>query len=186
MIELFKKYVDWKILAHFLENPTTSFHVKELARAIHVSPGSVSVAVKLFERGRFLLEEKRGPMHIYKLNLEHPAINSIKKAYGMIKVLEAKPEKRFLAVDENIISLALVGSYADGSYDERSDLDFLVITPSKRDFGEASRNLETELKVEVNISIFKLSQWRQLARRGDAFYKRVVENHVLLYGGGLG
>jgi len=30
LIELFEKYVDRKILAHFLNNPTTSFHVKNL------------------------------------------------------------------------------------------------------------------------------------------------------------
>jgi predicted nucleotidyltransferase len=88
--------------------------------------------------------------------------------------------------DENIISLALVGSYADGSYDEKSDLDFLVITPSRKNFADLGRKFEAEFGAGVNVTVFKLSQWRQLARSGDALYKKVVESHVLLCGGGLG
>lgn len=185
MIELFEKYVDWKVLAHFLRNPTASFHIKELARILKVSPGSISTAVKKFELDGFLTKEKKGLAHLYKLNVEHPATSSMKRAYGLIRVLELKLVEKFLEVDENIISLALVGSYSDGSYDEKSDLDLLVITPSRKDFGELGRKFEVGFGAGVNITVFKLSQWRQFARRGDALYKRIVENHVLLHGSGL-
>lgn len=185
MIELFEKYVDWKILAHFLNNPTTSFYIKELARILKVSSGSASTAVKKFELDGFLTKEQKGLAHLYKLNVEHPATSPMKRAYGVIRVLELTPIEKFFKIDENIISLALIGSYSDGSYDEKSDLDFLVITPSKEDFGELGTTLETEFGARVNITFFKLSQWRQFARRRDALYKRIVENHVLLHGSGL-
>jgi len=185
LIELFEKYVDWKILAHFLNNPTTSFHIKELGRILKVSPGSASTAVKKFESDGFLTKEQKGLAHLYKLNVEHPATSPMKRAYGAIRVLEMKPIEKFFKIDENIISLALIGSYSDGSYDEKSDLDFLVITPSKEDFGELGTKLETEFGARVNITVFKLAQWRQFARRRDALYKRIVENHVLLHGSGL-
>lgn len=186
MIELFEKYVEWKILGHFLRCPTSSFHVKELGRILKVSPGSVSTAVKRFESDGVLIKEERGLAHLYKLNLEHPVTTAMKKAYGVIRVLQLRPTERFLDGDENIISLALVGSYADGSYDEKSDLDFLVITPSGKNFADLGKKLEVEFETGMNITVFKLSQWRQLARRGDALYKKIIESHVLLYGGGLG
>lgn len=186
MIELFEKYVEWRILGHFLRYPTSSFHVKELGRALKVSPGSVSTAVKRFESDGILIKEEKGLAHLYKLNLEHPAVVAMKKAYGMIRVFQLRPAERFLERDENVISLALVGSYADGSYDEKSDLDFLVITPSRKNFAELGRKFEVEFETGVNITVFKLSQWRQLAKRGDALYKKIAESHVLLYGGGLG
>lgn len=186
MIELFEKYVEWRILSHFLRHPTSSFHVKELGRILKVSPGSVSTAVKRFESDGILIKEERGPVHLYMLNLEHPAAAAMKKAYGIMRVLQLRPVERFLERDENIISLALVGSYADGSYDEKSDLDFLVITPSRKNFADMGREFEAEFGTGVNVTVFKLSQWRQLARRGDALYKKIVESHVLLHGGGLG
>ncbi len=66
MIELFRQYVKWKILAHFMSNPNTSFHIKQLARIINVSPASVSGAVKSFEKDGLLLKEEKGLAHIGK------------------------------------------------------------------------------------------------------------------------
>jgi hypothetical protein len=52
-------------------------------------------------------------------------------------------------------------------------------------FIRATKRLEEELEKEVSLSVLKLSEWRTMAKKGDAFYKRVVENHILLYGGGI-
>ena len=110
----------------------------------------------------------------------------LKKAYGFAFVLSSKPKEKFLEIDPNIISLALFGSYAEGSFDEKSDIDFLIVTgASKEMFIKAAKRLEEELEKEVSLSVLKLSEWRAMAKKGDAFYKRVVENHILLYGSGL-
>lgn len=186
MIELFKKYVQWKILAHFMENPNTSFHIKQLARELGVSPASVSSAVKSFEKDGLLSKEEKGLAHIYRLNPDNSMVAPLKKAYGIAFVLSSEPREKFLEIDPNIISLALFGSYADGSFDEKSDVDFLIVTPTKKEMLiKAVKRLEEELQKEVSISVFKLSEWRTMAKKGDAFYKRIVENHILLYGSGL-
>lgn len=169
-----------------MENPNTSFHIKQLARVLGVSPASVSNAVKSFEKDGLLSKEEKGLAHIYRLNADNSVIAPLKKAYGIAFVLSSKPKEKFLEIDPNIISLALFGSYADGSFDEKSDLDFLIVTPSRKEIPiRAVRGLEEELQKEVSISVFKLSEWRAMAKKGDAFYKRIVENHILLYGSGL-
>ncbi|MCZ7371940.1 MAG: nucleotidyltransferase domain-containing protein [Candidatus Methanoperedens sp.] len=186
MIELFRKYVQWKILAHFLANPNTSFHIKQLARVLDVSPASVSNAVKSFEEDGMLSKEEKGLAHIYRLDSDNSVVAPLKKAYGITLVLSSKPKETFLEIDQNIISLALFGSYADGSYDEKSDMDFLIVTPTRKEILiKAAKRLEEELQREVSISVFKLSEWRAMAKKGDAFYKRIVANHILLYGSGL-
>ncbi|ATZ61313.2 MAG: nucleotidyltransferase domain-containing protein [Methanosarcinales archaeon Met12] len=186
MIELFEKYVDWKILAFFLRNPTTTVYVKELARRLHVSPGSVSKAVKRFAMDNLLLKEEKGLAHLYKLNNESAIVKSLKKAYSLMRIHELKIADKFLDADENIISLALYGSYATGDYDEKSDIDLLAITPSGRYIFTALINdLERDLVVEISLEVSNLSQWRSLARKNDVFYRRVIENHVLLRGSGL-
>ncbi len=186
MIELFQKYIAWKILAHFLKYPTTKYYIKELARELKVSPGSVSTTVRMLETDKILERDEIGQTHLYKLNQEHPAATSLKKSYTLIRILEADFINRFLITDENIISLALYGSYAKGDYDEKSDLDVLIITSSKKDiFNVIGMELRDELEITLSMSIFRLSQWRQLSKKNDAFYRRIVENHVLLYGSGL-
>ncbi|VVB93160.1 Nucleotidyltransferase domain protein [uncultured archaeon] len=186
MIELFRQYVKWKILSHFLANPNTSFHIKQLARMLNVSPASVSSAVKSFEEDGLLSKEEKGLAHIYRLDSDNSMVAPLKKAYGIAFVLSSKPKERFLEIDPNIISLALFGSYAEGSFDEKSDIDFLVVTNAgKENLINAAKILEEELEKEVSLSVVKLSEWRDMAKKGDAFYKRIVDNHILLYGSGL-
>lgn len=186
MIELFRKYVQWKILAHFLANPTAVFHIKQLARLLSVSPASVSNAVKSFEEEGLLSKEEKGLAHIYGLNADNSVVAPIKKAYGIAFVFSSRPKEKFLEIDPNIISLALFGSYADGSFDEKSDIDFLAVTPARKEaLISAAKIMEEELQKEVSISVFRLSEWRAMAKKSDAFYKRIVENHILLYGSGL-
>ena len=186
MIELFRKYVQWKILAHFMENPNTSFHIKQLARIIAVSPASVSSAVKSFEEEGLLSKEEKGLAHIYRLNSDNSVVAPLKKAYGIAFVFSSRPKEKFLEIDPHIISLALFGSYAEGSYDEKSDIDFLAVTPTRKEnLIRTVKDIEEILKKEISISVFKLSEWRAMAKKSDAFYKRIVENHILLYGSGL-
>jgi len=186
LIELFKKYVQWKILSHFLDNPNTSFHIKQLARILNVSPASVSSAVKSFEKDGLLSKEEKGLAHIYRLNADNRMVAPLKKAYGIAFVMSSKPKEKFLDIDPHIISLAIFGSYAQGSFDEKSDIDFLVITSTRKEnLIISAKRLEEELKKEVSLSVFKLSEWRTMAKKSDAFYKRIVENHILLYGSGL-
>lgn len=186
MIELFRQYVKWKILSHFLANPNTSFHIKQLARILKVSPASVSSAVKSFEKDGLLSKEEKGLAHIYRLDSDNSMVTPLKKAYGIAFVLSSKPKEIFLEVDPNIISLALFGSYAEGSFDEKSDIDFLVVTGARKEkLINAAKRLEDELEKEVSLSVLKLSQWRDMVEKGDAFYKRIAENHILLYGSGL-
>jgi predicted nucleotidyltransferase len=186
LIELFRTYVKWKIMAHFLSNPNTSFHIKQLARILNVSPASVSGAVKSFREEGLLSKEEKGLAHIYRLDSDNSVIVPLKKAYGIAFVLSSKPEEKFLEIDSNIISLALFGSYAQGNFDEKSDIDFLIVTSARKElFIQVAKRLEEELEKEVSLSVLKLSEWRTIAKKGDAFYKRIVENHILLYGSGI-
>jgi predicted nucleotidyltransferase len=186
LIELFRTYVKWKILAYFLANPNTSFHIKQLARILDVSPASVSSAVKSFEEDGLLSKEEKGLAHIYMLNFDNSMVEPLKKAYGIAFVLSSKPKEKILEIDSNIISLALFGSYAEGSFDEKSDIDFLLVTSARKEmFIQAAKILEEELDKEVSLSVLKLSEWRAMANKGDAFYKRIIENHILLHGSGI-
>lgn len=186
MMELFRGHVDWRILSFYLENPSGSFYVKELSRKLRVSPSSVSKTVKLLRHDKVLVMERKGLAHLYRLNEELPSVRMLKSAYVLIKLKDCKLVDRFLEVDNSLISLALYGSYAAGAYDERSDLDLLVITQKKKNvFHEPIRKLEEKLGVEISLDAFTLAQWKNLAKSNDPFYRSVVDEHVLLYGGAL-
>jgi uncharacterized protein len=186
LIESFNKYVDLKVMGYFLLHPNTSINVNELARALKVSPTSVNNAARSYREKGYLIKEEKGLAHYYQLDRNNPVVVPLKRAYGLDLLLSAGPREVFLKADPNIISLALYGSYASGVFDEDSDVDFLVVTPSKKEsIMDAIRELEDVLEKEVNVSVFRLYEWRALAKKEDAFYKNVVADHVLLYGAGL-
>jgi len=186
LIELFEKYVDWKILAHFFKYPGRQFHIKELSRLLKISPSSAHAAVKSFEQWGFLEKEEKGPAHFYRLNIDNSVMVSFKKGYGLARVLEVDPVSMFKEVDVNIISLSLYGSYSNGTYDDKSDVDLLLVTNAKKEkFSDIIKIIESRLKIEVNVTILKLSEWEKLAFKNDPFYLNLIENHVLLYGSGI-
>ena len=133
-------------------------------------------AVESFENEGILLKDIRGSEHFFSLNLENCVVPPLKKAYGLALILSARPAEVFLEVDPGIISLALYGSYARGDFDERSDIDFLVISHSdKMELLQAIHTIEGRLGIDANISVFRLSCWKSIVDSGDAYYKNVVE-----------
>ena len=167
MIELFRTYVKWKILAHFLANPNTSFHIKQLARILNVSPASVSSAVKSFEEDGLLSKEEKGLAHIYRLDSDNSVVEPLKKAYGIAFVLSSKPKEKFLEIDSNIISLALFGSYAEGSFDEKSDIDFLIVTSCKeRNVHKSSKTTGGRTGKRGKFICFKIIGMESYGKKG--------------------
>lgn len=192
MIRLFDKYVDFKILGLFLANPNTPYHVKEVSRKLGVSPASVSYAMKYFESTGYLIKEEKGLAHIYHLNKEHPAMVALKKAYGIALIQSAGPVEAFLQADPNIVSFALYGSYADGTFDEHSDIEFVAVAPSAIDkfsntkkFSEVRKTIEEKLKRPVAIFVATLSIWSAMKSANDPMYNKIIDNHILIYGNGL-
>jgi predicted nucleotidyltransferase len=192
MIALFEKYVDMKILGLFLSNPNTPYHVKGVARKLGVSPASVSHAMKYFEEMGYLFKEEKGLAHIYRLNTVHPVVASLRKAYGIALVQSANPVEAFLSADPNIVSFALYGGYADGSFDEKSDIEFIAVAPSAIDkfsnarrYSEVRKALEERLGRPVSIFVATMSIWSAMKSAGDPMYKKIIDNHVLIYGNGL-
>jgi uncharacterized protein len=192
MIALFDKYVDWKILGLFLFNPNATYHVKEISRKLGVSPASVSYAMKYFEDAGYMMKEEKGLAHIYHLNKTHPVIVSLKKAYGVALIQSVNPVESFLSADPNIVSFALYGSYADGSFDEGSEIEFVAVAPSAVDrfsnakkFSEVRKGIEEKLGRPVAIFVATMSIWSTMKSANDPLYHKILENHILIYGNGL-
>jgi hypothetical protein len=95
-------------------------------------------------------------------------------------------EKKFFEKDESLISLVLYGSYADGDFDERSDIDVLLISSStKEHFLSLLQEMEIYLNREVSLEVFNISRWRKIKKEETAFYQEVMRNHILLAGNEL-
>ena len=176
----------WKVLAFFLSNPSTSIYVKQLSRNLKISPSGTNKALKLLEKSKILFKEERGKAHYYFLNNELPFIKYLKISYFLAKIQGWKIEEKFKKQDEDLISLAVYGSYASGDFDERSDIDFLLISSkSKEHFLCLILNVENLFNREVNLEVFNFSKWQKIKKENKLFYDDIIKNHVLLAGSEL-
>ena len=185
MIELFQKYIDWKILSYFLQHPSRSVYVKELAKIIDVSPSSVSLALNKFRGFGLVIKKKMGQTHFYKLNNDFIGISELKKFFFLVQLQEINFVNSLLKLDENIITVVLYGSFAAGEYDDLSDIDIVVIAPRKFKLNKLIEKLEGKLSRDLNIEILSINQWTKFKEHNEPFYNNVQMNHVLLYGGEL-
>ena len=186
MLELYQGTILWKVLTFFLSNPSTSIYVKQLSRDLKISPSGTNKALKLLEKSKILFKEERGKAHYYFLNNELPFTKYLKISCFLAKIQDWKIEEKFKKQDEDLISLAVYGSYASGEFDERSDIDFLLISSkSKEHFLNLIQNIEKYLNREVNLEVFNFSKWQKIKKENKLFYDDIIKNHILLAGSEL-
>ena len=79
-------------------------------------------------------------------------------------------------------SLALYGSGARGTYDEKSDIDLLVIGEESCVRYDAVQSAEEELGFELQVTVIPWYRWEQMLESDDVFARNVFRDHILLAG----
>ncbi len=182
MNDIFNKYADWRVLAHFLRKPSMEVYVKELARMLKMSPASTNTALNYFHKLNILNKAKRGPAHFYRLNNDIPLVQAFKKMWALFVLEEANLAGLCADAEPAMITLIIYGSFANGTFDEKSDFDIIMIGGNKTKLTAPIELLEKKLGYEVNVECFSLAKWQNLKEKSDVFYNEVVRNHVLLSG----
>jgi len=181
MLTSFRKFVGFKILEYFLNNPTEKIYLKELAKKLDVSPRSVKIYCDLFEKKEIIKREIKGNMHLFSTNNDNFCVREMKRAYISVILEEANIEK----IADNSISIAIYGSYASGNYDEKSDLDLLVIGEGRDIKRDMIVNIMEKIDKEIQLTIIPTIKWEKMKREDDPFVKNIIKNHILVKGAEL-
>ncbi len=184
MIKLFNKYASWKILQYFALHPSKEVYVKEIAKKLNLSPGICSKTLRELLESQ-ILEKKSlglGQAHYYKLT-DNYITNELKRFIGLSLIHEAGLVEKVTEAFDKPTSIVLYGSYAMGEFNEKSDIDILVIASGKQKFH--LHNVEETIGKEINIEVFSIGKWLKLKKENDSFYTTVMKDHILLYGSEL-
>lgn len=179
---LFEESIRWKIISFFFANYGHEQYVREIARRMGISPGSASRVCRELQKAGILKATKKGNAIFYSPDGTNLLVRRFKTDWFLERLLAHKR----LWEDEEIQSVALYGSYASGEYDEKSDVDLLIIT--NIDEGKVRKMLgplRRKLGVEVSLTILTLATWLGLGKKRDRFYTEVLSNHLLLFGSPL-
>ncbi|MFH1972507.1 MAG: nucleotidyltransferase domain-containing protein [archaeon] len=120
------------ILTYFIKEPEREFHVRELAKLTKKSPTTVSKYLKQLEKENILISEKKLNHLFFKANSENPSFKDQKLFYN-IKTIRDSGLIEHLHNTYDPEAIILFGSFAKAENIERSDIDILIITPSKKE-----------------------------------------------------
>lgn len=177
---MLEKYAHFRVLCFFLENPTQEVYVKELSRILKISSHTSKSALDTFHKRKILNLTKKGRTHFYRLENDSYFVKNLKKVHILSKINTIS-----FTFPEEIISVAIYGSYASGEFDERSDFDLLIISSEKKDYPQVSKKIEDTLHVPVSPLVLTPFEWQELSREDTEFYMEVIKDQVLLYGSEL-
>ncbi len=181
MIKEFKKFAGFKILEYFIIHPTEEIHLKGLSRKLEMSSGSVKSYCDTFEADEVLTSRRKGNLRLFTLNNDNFAVREMKKAYYYQLLKEMGIEWLI----EDCTSMAIYGSFASGNFDERSDLDILVIGEEKGVDRSSIVEFEGKIGREIQLTVIPYYKWEKMKKQGDKFAENVTGNHVLIKGAEL-
>ncbi|MEE8167526.1 MAG: nucleotidyltransferase domain-containing protein [Candidatus Hydrothermarchaeales archaeon] len=168
-----------RVLLLFMKNPYERYYLRETARLLKMSPMTVKRSLDLLTKEKLLVKEKIKNQILYSANIESPGFRHLKIAYNLAWFEKKETVKFIKEMLPTMSSLVLYGSLAKGEDDEKSDVDFLVISQSKR---AIDMELSQHLGREVAVLNLTPAQWSEEAKKNRGLYLDVITEGIVLYG----
>ncbi|GBU15501.1 hypothetical protein AwPolaro_08790 [Polaromonas sp.] len=157
-----------KVLSELLLHPGQDYHVRELARLTHTTPGTLHKELTRLAAAGLLLRQEQGNQVRYQANRQCPVFPELA---SLLRKTTGVAELAAQALAPLQPTLALIfGSIAAGTETATSDVDLLII--SKLDFAAIVRALhpvQTELGRDINPVVYSPKELRRRVQEEDPF-----------------
>ena len=181
MIEELRKCAGNRVLEWLLLHPTTPASINELGRILALSPSTILRYVKGMEEFGLVVLKPAGTAHLISLNTDSPLSRPLKKSTILLLLWNAGIAR----VAPGALSVAVYGSISSGTFDEKSDLDLLVLGTEEDVDRDLLLRIEAEIGHPVQLTVLPWSRFETLKEKHDPFIESVRANHVLIKGAPL-
>jgi len=172
-------FVSLSVLELFLFEPRSSFNLNEVAKKLGLSVSSAKAYCDFFLKEGFLVVQNVGNQRRFSLNNSSIYLREIKRVFGLFWLKEKGLES---LIPENISSVALYGSFANGEFDDSSDVDLLFVgTKDEIDRGKVSK-FSKEIKREVQVVFYDWVKWEKMKKEKHSFAESILNKHILIKG----
>jgi len=140
----------WSVFEIFVDEPTKIHYIKEISRKIDLAPTSVRKHLEKLEKQNLIISKRGERFNGHISNREDDKFLFYKKIFNLIKIKES-------GLTDIIVkslypkSIVLYGSYLKGEDIEKSDIDILIISKTKKIMNLAS--FEKILKRKIHIIV---------------------------------
>ncbi|MBI5227549.1 nucleotidyltransferase domain-containing protein [Candidatus Micrarchaeota archaeon] len=175
-------YAILRAMQTVLIQPLKKFSIVELAKQSKLAPSAAKYTLDYMLKTALVTDERVGQVHQYQANLEYYLTRQWKVLFSLEELQDAKIIENILEQSKSITSILLYGSCAQGTDDELSDFDILVIADVD---WKKKKNITSQAHGttrEPNITVYTPLEWRKKAEKNKAFYENVIIHSIVLYG----
>lgn len=176
------------ILARFLLNSGSEYHIRGMAGMIHATPILVQRELKNLEQLGLLKKRRVGRMVLYRLDEGASIADELKRIFLKTEGLGAQLLAGISKKERKKIRFALIyGSFAKGVEVASSDIDLLVIGDVDEDAVLRSvMRTERETGRQVSLVLWTESEFLEKAGLGIPLIKELAETPVIMIVGDSG
>jgi len=160
-----------KVLDYFLKNPTTTIHLRELARKISFSPAGCLKSLRKLVKEGFIEENKTKAISNYKAKLSKKFLQ-LKIVYNFNSLYDSGLVDFLEKTYEFPDAIVLFGSYVRAEDIEQSDIDIAVMTKLEKSL----KLSQFERKLQRKINILEL---KDLKKAKKEFVNNLINGIVL-------
>lgn len=147
------------IIKYFVENPERWFHVRELAKITKNSPTTLSKYLKEMKKGDLLISERKFNHLFFKANNESSTFKDRKLFFNLEKIRKSGVIGHLKEIYQPE-AIVLFGSFRKAENIEKSDIDLLVITPSKKEI--KLDRYEKKLRHSIQLFLFSKKKLEEM------------------------
>lgn len=177
-----------KILSILLRNPKKEFKETELLRESKTGKGAGSDAITGLSSLNVLKIKRVGKTKVVSLNVLNPLTSAFRRLFDTHRLL-LLPESRISAIlffREKTYShsraIVLFGSLASEDYDEKSDIDLLVVTDEEKWVTDCRNEVSEMTGEKINVHFLRPSDAKKEFVE-NILIGNALSNGILVYGG---
>ncbi len=165
-----------RVLALLYGAPDESLYVRQIARQVETSAGSVQRELALLTDAGLIERSALGMQVFYRANRNHPAFPELRALLAKITGVFALLKTALASLSARIDFAFVYGSVAHGEETAASDIDLMVVgAVSLDEILDALSPLEKHLRRPVHPTIYSLQDLKERIHSGNHFL-RSLEN----------
>ena len=167
------------ILNFFIKEPEKEFHVRQLSKLLNKSPTTISKYLKEFERKKILKSETKLNHLLFKANSKNERFKQLKLNYNLNLLYDSRLIDYIVKKFNYPEAIVLFGSFAKAEDIPTSDIDLLIVSPSKKNI--ELKEFEKKLGHEIQIFVYSRKDVEKMKGKNKELLNNFI-NGIVIHG----
>jgi predicted nucleotidyltransferase len=151
-----------KLLRYFFEEPEREFYVRELAKLVKKSPTTISKYLNALEKEKLLVSSKKFNHLLFKADVNRKFKN-LKLNHNLSLIRNSGLLDYLNDIFNYPEAIVLFGSFARAENIKKSDIDILIVSPSKKK--PILKTFEKKLEHEIQLFVYSEKELSSLKNK---------------------